>query len=312
MYYYKIYGQSVISDLEMSILQKTEPTDCAEDQAIYVMLGSMPAPYDQMPGKSYHYSSDIGFLSNDGCNLLILNGKKIIYQPKPHPYSKSLVSYILGFGMAMLFLQRKQLAFHCSCIAKGGRAVLIGGPSGSGKSTITNALLKKGFMLMSDDMTVVDPFHPDCPMAYPAFPYQKLCRNVIEYQKLNKNALEYINKKKNKYLVPAPSFYEKEAPVHAMIHLAVSDTLPIDGDMPLLSNPPAFAWCKLKGLTTWEACKQALFLHACLVGNLHEKELAEPTLRFSSLCPMYQIVRRNNSDSTEGIAELIEKIVNES
>ena len=77
MYYYKIYGQSVISDLEMSILQKTEPTDCAEDQAIYVMLGSMPAPYDQMPGKSYHYSSDIGFLSNDGCNLLILNGKKI-------------------------------------------------------------------------------------------------------------------------------------------------------------------------------------------------------------------------------------------
>ena len=147
MSYYKIYGQSVISDFEMPILQKTEPTDCAEDQAIYVMLGSMPAPYDQMPGKSYHYSSDIGFLSNYGCNLLILNGKKIIYQPKPHPYSKSLVSYILGFGMAMLFLQRKQLAFHCSCVIKCGRAVLIGGPSGSCKSTITNALLKKGVSL---------------------------------------------------------------------------------------------------------------------------------------------------------------------
>lgn len=311
MYYYKIYGQPVISDLEMSILQSTDPADCTEDRTIYVMQGSMPAPYDQMPGKSYQYSSDISFLSNDGCNLLIINGKKIIYQTKPHPYSKSLVSYILGFGMAMLFLQRKQLAFHCSCVTKCGRAVLISGPSGSGKSTITNALIEKGFKLMSDDMTVVDPLHPDHPVAYPAFPFQKLCRNVIEYQILDKNNLKYINEKKDKYLVPAPSFYEKEAPVCAMIHLAVSDTLPTDGDVPLSPDPPSFAWCRLKGITTWEACKQALFLHACLAGILHEKELAEPTLRFSSLCPMYQVVRRNNADSTEWIVKLIEKVINE-
>lgn len=310
MYYYKIYGQYVISDLEMPRLQSADPADCVEDHSISVLQGAMPAPYDQMPGKSYQFSSDIGFLSNDGCNLLVLNGQKIIYQIKPNPYSKSLVSYILGFGMAMLFLQRKQLAFHCSCVFKNGRAVLIGGPSGSGKSTITNMLLKKGFELMADDMTVVDPLHFDRPMVYPAFPYQKLCRNVVEEQKLDTNTLEYIKGKKDKYLVPAPSFHEKEAPVHAMILLDVSDTLPIDGDVSLL-NPPSFAWCRLKGITTWEACKQALFLHACVVDKLHEKELAEPTLRFSSLCPIYHIVRRRNADSTEEVATLIERIINE-
>ena len=312
MYYYKIYGQCVVSDLEMPRLLCADPADCTDDQSISVIQGNMPAPYDQMPGKSYHYSSDISFLSNDGCNLLIINGKKIIYEIKPNPYSKSLVSYILGFGMAMLFLQRKQLAFHCSCVAKDERAILICGPSGSGKSTITNALIKKGFKLMSDDMTIVDPLHPDHPMAYPAFPFQKLCRNVVDNQKLDKNNLEYINETKDKYLVPEPAFYDKAAPVHAMIHLAVSDTLPTDSDVTHFPNSVSFAWCRLKGLTTWEACKQALFLHACVAGELHEKTLAEPTLRFSSLCPMYQIVRRNNADSTEGIVKLIEKIINES
>ena len=44
---------------------------------------------------------------------------------------------------------------HASCVANDGRAVLISGPSGAGKSDLALRLLDRGFMLVSDDQTVV-------------------------------------------------------------------------------------------------------------------------------------------------------------
>jgi serine kinase of HPr protein (carbohydrate metabolism regulator) len=44
---------------------------------------------------------------------------------------------------------------HASTVASGGRAVLIMGPSGSGKSDLALRLLDRGFVLVSDDQTIV-------------------------------------------------------------------------------------------------------------------------------------------------------------
>lgn len=44
---------------------------------------------------------------------------------------------------------------HASSVAIDGRAVLITGPSGSGKSDLSLRLLDRGFILVSDDQTLV-------------------------------------------------------------------------------------------------------------------------------------------------------------
>jgi serine kinase of HPr protein (carbohydrate metabolism regulator) len=44
---------------------------------------------------------------------------------------------------------------HASTVANNGRAVMIIGPSGSGKSDLSLRLLDRGFVLVSDDQTVV-------------------------------------------------------------------------------------------------------------------------------------------------------------
>ena len=44
---------------------------------------------------------------------------------------------------------------HASCIAIGGRGVLITGPSGSGKSDLALRLIDRGAALVSDDYTIV-------------------------------------------------------------------------------------------------------------------------------------------------------------
>ena len=44
---------------------------------------------------------------------------------------------------------------HASCVALDGRAVLITGISGSGKSDLSLRLLDRGFLLVSDDQTIL-------------------------------------------------------------------------------------------------------------------------------------------------------------
>jgi serine kinase of HPr protein (carbohydrate metabolism regulator) len=44
---------------------------------------------------------------------------------------------------------------HASCVAIGGRAVLIEGPSGSGKSDLALRLIDRGARLVSDDYTIL-------------------------------------------------------------------------------------------------------------------------------------------------------------
>jgi serine kinase of HPr protein (carbohydrate metabolism regulator) len=44
---------------------------------------------------------------------------------------------------------------HATTVAIDGRAVLISGPSGSGKSDLALRLLDRGFVLVSDDQTIV-------------------------------------------------------------------------------------------------------------------------------------------------------------
>ena len=44
---------------------------------------------------------------------------------------------------------------HASTVALDGRAVLISGPSGSGKSDLALRLLDRGFILVSDDQTIL-------------------------------------------------------------------------------------------------------------------------------------------------------------
>ena len=162
---------------------------------------------------------DLSFFCNDDLICVIKNGKTILYESMPDGDIDRIRAFILGYGMAMLFLQRKMLAVHCSGIRYGDRAIMLSGGSGSGKSSLARQFLEHEYGLMADDMMVAgmikvsdtDPENKtETVFAYPAFPYTKLCADMVARKGIDTEGLHHITENKDKYLVPYKGNFSTE------------------------------------------------------------------------------------------------------
>ena len=193
MYYYKIYGVLIASDLFFPQLVVSEDTTRYDVMIEKVELSEEIQKL--LSEKKYEFGREYSWLSNTTCQIQVYDGNRITYALTGNGNPEWLQTYILGYGMSMLALQRNMLPIHCSVVADEQGAVLIAGESGAGKSTATTAFLKEGYILMADDMAWVDGT-----MVYPAFPYQKLCRDVVEREGYDLDELIYIDEQKDKFL----------------------------------------------------------------------------------------------------------------
>lgn len=195
MFFYRVFGLIVASDMLFLQLVKCEATEH------YDILIEKAELSKELREKSLHKKFEFGlnysWLINLTCQIEVIDGNKIRYALTGSGNPDWLQTYLLGFGMSMLALQRNMLPIHCSVVSDEEGAVLIAGESGAGKSTLTTAFLKNGYSLMADDMAWADG-----EMVYPAFPYQKLCRDVVEREGYDVSELIYIDEEKDKFLAP--------------------------------------------------------------------------------------------------------------
>lgn len=204
MNYYKLYGMKIESDLEFPQLVK-----CDDEASSDVKIVEAPLSEEikrKYPQKRYEFGHEYSWLLNTTCQIEVYRGETITYALTGNGNPAYLQAYLLGYGMSMLALQRDMLPIHCSVVAHEDGAVLIAGESGVGKSTITTAFLKNGYALMADDMALADG-----QMVYPAFPYQKLCRDVVVREGYNFEDLIYIDEDKDKFLAPYRGEFGLEA-----------------------------------------------------------------------------------------------------
>lgn len=193
MYYYKLYGVLIASDLFFPQLVISEDTTRYDVMIEKTELSE--ELQNLLSEKKYEFGREYSWLSNTTCQIQVYDGNRITYALTGQGHPEWLQTYILGYGMSMLALQRDMLPIHCSVVADERGAVLIAGESGAGKSTATTAFLKDGYTLMADDMAWADG-----EMVYPAFPYQKLCRDVVEREGYDMDELIYIDEQKDKFL----------------------------------------------------------------------------------------------------------------
>ena len=244
----------------------------------------------------YKVDTQVSYVSNSFCYMVIEEGKTIFYEKKAGVTSQLLNAYILGWGIAILFYQRGHLALHGSCLTDKKKALIISGNSGSGKSTVTEEILTRGFGFMADDMVVVQKSDDNVMLATAAFPYQKLCRDVVENLSMPKEEIIYIDETKDKYLVPYQGdFDETPVPIHIMIILKVSDIEQVRVQ-------------ELTGADKFYASMDALFLQPLLGEQLYMPEQGRRILEFASKVQMYQIERPREKNSKKEIVDAILEI----
>lgn len=289
MYKYKIYSLVMESDVEFPQLLPAEDDAESDFKVAEGELGEHIT--DRSDDKKYLISKEYGWLINSSVFFEVKAGKEIIYNIRPAGNYMKLRNYILGFGLSMLALQRGKQAIHCSVVRDDEGAVLIAGESGAGKSTLTDKLLSKGYKFMADDMAYADVNETGQAVVYPAFPYRKLCRNVVLEKGYNMDELIYVNEEKDKFLVPYKGEFTSEpAKIKKIIYLAIGD----DNDV---------VCKKISGIDNFIMLSENLFLRHLLMEKKYEPWIGQKTLEIAAKTDIETVRRPPYGDSTDKIIE---------
>ncbi|MEO1767720.1 HprK-related kinase A [Thiobacter aerophilum] len=76
---------------------------------------------------------------------------------KPLPYDHAFPMLEWGLNWSVAQHAHWYLVVHAAVIEQKGRAAILPAPPGSGKSTLTAALVQRGWRLLSDELTLIDP-----------------------------------------------------------------------------------------------------------------------------------------------------------
>ena len=296
MYYYKIYGQKIESDIDFAHLV----VDTSEaEPSIRIMRRNAPEDIlEQMKQRYTSAGERESWFYNKTLRCVIRDGQDIYYEPFDDINEQYLRTYILGYGLSMLFLQRGNLTIHGSCVRKDNQAIIISGMSGAGKSTLTSQFLSAGYEFMADDITLVE-CNDEYAVAYPCFPYQKLCRDVVEKKNLDTKELIYIDENKDKFLVRWDGEYSTEgAEFTTLVVILVGD------ENTKLEVKEAQGFEKLQYVV------DNLFLKKRILFRENNPQLIKLCLDIASRINILVVTRPYGIDSASQQLELIEELLN--
>lgn len=288
MYKYYIYGLGIKSEIKLYQLEQYGGN--AEDVIVrYGEITDDIAKYTQ-EGIASSMSENRVWFRNDIGHFIILNGNEILVQPAKNTTEEQIASFVLGWCIAFLFQQRGIPAIHCSALEMKNQAVLIAGGSGAGKSTLTLSLLEKGYRYLADDIAMVD-VKNDL-MIQPAFPQQKVCRNVAE--SMESDQLFYVDEKKDKFAyVNTDDFCAIPRKLSTIFLISK-----YDGDEVIVE--------KLKGLDKWNGIMKNLFLLDAYLALGFPVSERNRCLEIAGKVEVYAIRRPERKDT---VSEICNKMI---
>lgn len=298
MYFYKLYGKNLYSDLEIPQLVNIAPF--AEEEADFIFREGYVSEDIKAhePEQMISFGDDLSWLINDTLWFTVANGRELVYELKPGAKVLLVRSFLVGYGQAMLHLQRGELCIHCSAVSDGKKAYLIAGDSGSGKSTLTSRFLSNGFSLMADDCALVKKDVNGEVMVYPAFPYQKLCRDEVVRQGLDMSELIYIDEDRDKFLVPYKGEFSLQGKKLGGIFCLKQQH----------ESGELFTQ-EITGIGKLRYCAYNLFLRVFLGKQVYNTTLGPKCLEVAANAPMYIIVRPVGKNTAEEIWNYVKTVL---
>lgn len=223
MYYYTVYGLKVSSELEIQYLISE---DYIQNADITISLANMSDEVHYMvrEGHSLGYKKDGIWFRNCYALFSVEKGNKITVELLDNQSIEDCKPFICGVCMALLFEQRNYIALHAATVVSNHKTILIAGYSGSGKSTLTTAFLNTGADLLSDDITMVYENNEQL-VTYPAFPHQRLCKDIIDFYSYKENELVLVDKFRSKYAISRENQFCRDTMPICSIFILKSDDI---------------------------------------------------------------------------------------
>ncbi len=172
---YSLFGLHLRSDIELPELLET-----AADRPVDVEILVGAVPDIAATGSGPHPIDGGLLLAVDAvARYAVVNGDRIIVEPRPGAADQNVRLFLLGSAMAMLLHWRGLLPLHANAVEINGAAFAFMGKSGAGKSTLAAWFHDRGFQIVADDVCVVGFADDGRPQVRPGVARLRLWREVL-------------------------------------------------------------------------------------------------------------------------------------
>lgn len=200
MYTYSIYGLTVSSELKCPLLfSATKQAD------ITIRLGSIPSScIFADPHKEANFADNSNVLLDiqEIAKYLISDGREVLIEPYPNAKEEMIRLFLLGSALGILLHQRGILPLHGCGIIHNDKAILFLGETGIGKSTLAETFRRKGYKLLTDDVSALSFSNDASVKVFPAYPKINLMEETAKNFNISIEGLAEAHPKKRKYSVP--------------------------------------------------------------------------------------------------------------
>ncbi len=153
-------------------------------------------------------------------DFFVEDGRRVTVDPAPRSDAASLSRFLRMTPLAALLYQRGVLAFHAACATNAKGAILLAGDSGAGKSSLLMALLRRGWMMLADELAVTSLNQEGQVQVAPTFPEVRLWQNAAEKFDLTREPMD--RGEGNWHIVSAATQFSAAAqPLRAIYWLGV-------------------------------------------------------------------------------------------
>ncbi len=291
---YRVFGFNILSTIELPELLETE----FEKQDVYIDLDKTPFSLEKS------ISNGVLFQANENEFLFRLdsvgayyvqNGNRITVERLNDSTDEELRLFLLGSSFGALIHQNNLIPFHGSTVTRNGIAIIIGGASGSGKSTLAASLVKKGFDLLADDISVIDLLNKN-PIVYPGIPHLKLWSDVLKEIGEDVHNHPRVRPQLLKYRVSLNKGYSrKPSPIGVIIIISSKNTR-------------GFEIQEVKGLSKLKLLRDNIYRQHYIAGNHNQEQHFYHTSELASKVEVFHLQRPMHPLQ---IAEMTDFLLNE-
>ena len=188
MYYYKIYGFFLESDISFDELVVAKKQDIDEiDKVVHFHSGEIDdsivkvSDYEKeiKTGYMYRFEENRAWIrAVERACFVIKDGSDISYHLYDNCDMLAVKEVALCSVMFAILYQKKKIVFHGSGICWNGKTFILSGESGAGKSSLAERFFEMGAQMLADDMVVINQENDEF-FAVPAYPQQKLCLDQV-------------------------------------------------------------------------------------------------------------------------------------